>query len=81
VRLTDTRSAAVAADDRDAPRDAPRDDAAASTDSAWDTPVSPDARPHFRPDIEGLRAVAILSILAYHARIPDFPGGFVDRLP
>jgi peptidoglycan/LPS O-acetylase OafA/YrhL len=73
VRPTDTRSDAVAIDDRDAPRD----DAAASTDSAWDTPVSPDARPHFRPDIEGLRAVAILSVLAYHARIPGFPGGFV----
>jgi peptidoglycan/LPS O-acetylase OafA/YrhL len=53
------------------------DDGAVGTESAWDTPVSSDARPHFRPDIEGLRAVAILAVLAYHARIPGLSGGFV----
>ncbi len=53
------------------------DDEAAGTGSAWDTPVSSDTRPHFRPDIEGLRAVAILAVLAYHARIPGLSGGFV----
>ena len=52
------------------------DEGAAGTESAWDTPVSSDARPHFRPDIEGLRAVAILAVLAYHARIPGLSGGF-----
>ncbi len=31
----------------------------------------------FRPDIDGLRAVAILVIVAYHARIAGFAGGFV----
>lgn len=31
----------------------------------------------FRPDIEGLRALAILPILANHAGIPGFAGGFV----
>jgi peptidoglycan/LPS O-acetylase OafA/YrhL len=54
-----------------------REDVAEPADSAWDTPVSSDARPHFRPDIEGLRAVAILAVLAYHARVPGLPGGFV----
>lgn len=32
---------------------------------------------HFRPDVEGLRAVAILLVLGYHAGIPGFPGGYV----
>src|SRR5262245_15034955 len=31
----------------------------------------------FRPDIEGLRAVAILLVVAYHARVPGFTGGYV----
>jgi peptidoglycan/LPS O-acetylase OafA/YrhL len=46
-------------------------------ESAWDTAVSTVGRDHFRPDIEGLRAVAILAVLAYHARIPILGGGFV----
>jgi peptidoglycan/LPS O-acetylase OafA/YrhL len=31
----------------------------------------------YRPDIDGLRAVAVLSVFAYHLRLPWFPGGFV----
>jgi peptidoglycan/LPS O-acetylase OafA/YrhL len=31
----------------------------------------------FRPDIEGLRAVAILAVVAYHAGISAIPGGYV----
>lgn len=31
----------------------------------------------FRPDLEGLRGVAILLVLAFHAGIPGFGGGFV----
>lgn len=31
----------------------------------------------FRPDIEGLRAFAVLSVLAFHASVPGLAGGFV----
>jgi peptidoglycan/LPS O-acetylase OafA/YrhL len=31
----------------------------------------------FRPDIEGLRAVAILAVLGFHAALPSMPGGYV----
>lgn len=31
----------------------------------------------FRPDIEGLRAIAVLAVLAYHARVPGISGGYV----
>jgi peptidoglycan/LPS O-acetylase OafA/YrhL len=31
----------------------------------------------FRADIEGLRALAILAVLGYHADVPGFGGGFV----
>src|SRR5919205_1704115 len=34
-------------------------------------------RPSFRPDIEGLRAVAVLAVVLYHAAVPGLPGGFV----
>ena len=45
------------------------------------------ARPHpaaaptdgraFRADVEGLRAVAILLVIAYHAHLPAARGGFI----
>src|ERR1700722_19719434 len=31
----------------------------------------------FRPDIQGLRAVAILLVVLYHAGVPGFSGGYV----
>lgn len=37
----------------------------------------PNLHPKYRPDIDGLRAIAILSVVGFHA-FPDFiPGGFV----
>src|SRR4026208_783208 len=31
----------------------------------------------FRSDIEGLRAIAILLVVGYHAAVPGFSGGYV----
>ena len=33
--------------------------------------------PSFRPDVEGLRAIAILAVVSYHVGIPFISGGFV----
>lgn len=32
---------------------------------------------HYRPEIDGLRALAIIAVLLFHAGIPGFSGGFV----
>jgi peptidoglycan/LPS O-acetylase OafA/YrhL len=34
-------------------------------------------REPFRPDIEGLRAVAVLAVVGFHAGLPGFAGGYV----
>ncbi len=39
-------------------------------------PTAPAAGSGFRPDVEGLRAVAILTVLWFHARLPGLDGGF-----
>lgn len=44
-----------------------------SDDPAPHAPVNP----LYRPDVDGLRAIAILSVIAYHAFPNSFPGGFI----
>jgi peptidoglycan/LPS O-acetylase OafA/YrhL len=39
-------------------------------------PVAPGAR-RFRPDIQGLRAIAVLLVVFYHAETPGIRGGYV----
>ena len=34
-------------------------------------------RAPFRPDIEGLRAVAVIAVVLYHAGIPGIAGGYI----
>ncbi|WP_454084908.1 acyltransferase family protein [Georgenia sp. Marseille-Q6866] len=48
-----------------------------STDTQMARPVSAARSAAFRPDIEGLRAVAIGLVLVYHAGVRQLPGGFV----
>ena len=53
--------------------------------ASHDEPVSPtegapsrrSAHKEFRPDIEGLRAVAVLAVVLFHADLPGVGGGFV----
>lgn len=51
----------------------------AASPSSAPTPPAP-AEPSasgFRPDIEGLRAVAVLAVVLFHAGVPGIDGGFV----
>jgi peptidoglycan/LPS O-acetylase OafA/YrhL len=35
------------------------------------------SKKYFRTDVEGLRAIAVLAVVAFHASVPFFDGGFV----
>src|ERR1017187_7846822 len=45
-------------------------------DSGEEAGTAPDDR-RFRPDVEGLRAVAVLLVVLYHASVPRLTGGYV----
>ena len=47
------------------------------TPSAGGEAGTPPGDRSFRPDVQGLRAIAILLALVYHAGIPPFSGGYV----
>jgi peptidoglycan/LPS O-acetylase OafA/YrhL len=40
-------------------------------------PIQPQLHPKYRPDIDGLRAIAVLSVVIFHAFPKLIPGGFV----
>ena len=48
-----------------------------STPPANDAAAETLSHPKYRPDIDGLRAVAVLAVVAFHAFPRWMPGGFV----
>lgn len=49
----------------------------ARLDLATEVPTGHKAKPHFRADIQGLRALAIIPVVAFHAGLLAIPGGFI----
>ena len=52
---------------------------AAPKSAAGDSPTTEPTAPHlkFRPDVEGLRAIAVLMVVFDHLDVPGFSGGFI----
>ena len=57
-------------------QDSPRPSAPDSEYAKDEAGTAPGDRT-FRPDVEGLRAVAILTVILYHAHVPPFTGGYI----
>jgi len=49
---------------------------ASARELGWMPPLTPMSQA-YRPEIDGLRTVAVLPVIWYHAGMPDFPGGFI----
>ena len=63
--------------ERSAPQGDMTSGAADKVGSNEGPPRQRSAKPGFRPDIEGLRAVAVLAVVLFHAAVPGVGGGFV----
>ena len=46
-------------------------------DHAASAPVATEARLPYSPGLDGLRAIAVMAVLLYHAELPFIPGGFL----
>ena len=44
---------------------------------AGPTPAQTDPGPPYRAEIDGLRALAVVAVVLFHAELPGFPGGFI----
>jgi peptidoglycan/LPS O-acetylase OafA/YrhL len=49
----------------------------APSNSLWASVTRPKGQPKYRPDVDGLRAVAVLAVVAFHAFPNILKGGFV----
>jgi peptidoglycan/LPS O-acetylase OafA/YrhL len=46
-------------------------------DRAVSAPVATEVRLPYSPGLDGLRAIAVIAVLLYHADLPFIPGGFL----
>lgn len=46
-------------------------------DASTNATGSHQIKPGYRQDIEGLRAIAVMSVVLFHLGVPGFSGGFV----